>query len=145
MIEYEVIVMCDECSETHSIKNITLTDGPEAKASVESFYAGQSLPPELATINTNYISCAKSGKWFLQKNNERVFLVPLRTVDDALENARLGQDADVDASGLGDTGVRETGDMLGASSTLKGAGGQMEHGGGVGTAPTTVKSPESND
>ena len=39
--------------------------------------------------------------------------------------------------GTGDTGVRETGDIMGASSTLAGAGGEMENTGGAGTAPTT--------
>ena len=45
----------------------------------------------------------------------------------------LATPADV---GTGDTGVRETGDITGASSTLAGAGGEMENTGGVGTAPT---------
>lgn len=40
----------------------------------------------------------------------------------------------------GDTGVVETGDIMGASSTHAGAGGQMENNGGVGTAPTEVDS-----
>jgi hypothetical protein len=39
--------------------------------------------------------------------------------------------------GAGDTGIRETGDIMGASSTLAGAGGEMENTGGVGTAPTS--------
>lgn len=39
----------------------------------------------------------------------------------------------------GDTGVRETGDIMGASSTHAGAGGQMDNTGGVGTAPTEIE------
>lgn len=38
----------------------------------------------------------------------------------------------------------ETGDILGATSTHSGAGGQIEHTGGVGTAPNEVDNPESN-
>ena len=38
----------------------------------------------------------------------------------------------------GDTGVRETGDIMGATSTHSGAGGQMDNNGGVGTAPTEL-------
>ncbi len=146
MTEYDVIVLCDKCSKTHSIKTIALEDGPRNKESVAHFYAKRQLPPELATINSNYISCPTSGKWFLERNNERVFLVPLRTVDPT-ERDQRAQDAaaKVDPTGLGDTGVRETGDILGASSTLTGAGGQMEHTGGVGTAPTTVESPKVKD
>jgi hypothetical protein len=35
-----------------------------------------------------------------------------------------------------DTGVRETGDLTGATSTHAGAGGRMDNTGGTGTAPT---------
>lgn len=36
----------------------------------------------------------------------------------------------------GDTGVRETGDVSGATSTHAGAGGVFDNTGGAGTAPT---------
>jgi hypothetical protein len=36
----------------------------------------------------------------------------------------------------GDTGVRETGDIAGATSTHAGAGGVFDNTGGTGTAPT---------
>jgi hypothetical protein len=36
----------------------------------------------------------------------------------------------------GSTGVRETGDITGATSTHAGAGGDMDNTGGTGTAPT---------
>ncbi len=138
MVEYEVIVLCEECGEGHSIKTVILQNGPQVKESVESFYAGRELPPELATINSNYISCSTTDNWFLQKNNDRVFLVPVRTLE-ATNSARSTQhaEADVTAAGLGDTGIRETGDILGASSTLAGAGGHMENQSKFGTSPTT--------
>ena len=41
-----------------------------------------------------------------------------------------------DAPGVGDTGVRETGDVAGATSTHAGAGGVFDNTGGTGTAPT---------
>ena len=41
-----------------------------------------------------------------------------------------------DAPALGDTGVRETGDIAGATSTHAGAGGAFDNTGGTGTAPT---------
>ena len=41
-----------------------------------------------------------------------------------------------DAPAVGDTGVRETGDLAGATSTHAGAGGVMDNTGGTGTAPT---------
>lgn len=45
--------------------------------------------------------------------------------------------ADSGAPPEGDTGVEETGDITGASSTHAGAGGVMDNGGGVGTAPSS--------
>jgi len=41
-----------------------------------------------------------------------------------------------DSDQVGDTGVRETGDLTGATSTHAGAGGVMDNTGGTGTAPT---------
>jgi hypothetical protein len=41
-----------------------------------------------------------------------------------------------DEPSVGDTGVRETGDIAGASSTHAGAGGVFEDTGGTGTAPS---------
>ncbi|HVF44897.1 MAG TPA: hypothetical protein VM936_17865 [Pyrinomonadaceae bacterium] len=45
-------------------------------------------------------------------------------------------DAETTGDKVGDTGVRETGDLTGATSTHAGAGGVMENTGGTGTAPT---------
>ncbi|MBA3242047.1 MAG: hypothetical protein H0T60_12540 [Acidobacteria bacterium] len=44
--------------------------------------------------------------------------------------------ADSGAPSTGSTGVEETGDIMGATSTHAGAGGVMDNTGGVGTAPT---------
>jgi hypothetical protein len=44
--------------------------------------------------------------------------------------------AESDKPPTGSTGVEETGDLTGASTTHAGAGGQMENMGGTGTAPT---------
>ena len=44
--------------------------------------------------------------------------------------------SDAPTPGVGDTGVRETGDIAGATSTHAGAGGAFDNTGGTGTAPT---------
>lgn len=44
--------------------------------------------------------------------------------------------ANSDAPPTGTTGVVETGDIMGASSTHAGAGGVMDNTGGTGTAPS---------
>ena len=58
---------------------------------------------------------------------------------DETENDEATQDGAADAGDpdeVGDTGVRETGDLTGATSTHAGAGGVMDNTGGTGTAPT---------
>jgi len=52
------------------------------------------------------------------------------------EATQGGETGEGDAGGRGDTGVRETGDLTGATSTHAGAGGVMDNTGGTGTAPT---------
>ncbi len=44
--------------------------------------------------------------------------------------------AESDKPATGDTELEETGDLMGATTTHEGAGGQMENMGGMGTAPT---------
>ncbi len=51
------------------------------------------------------------------------------------DKAGRGGVAGSDAPAEGDTGVRETGDITGASSTHAGAGGVFDNTGGTGTAP----------
>ena len=52
------------------------------------------------------------------------------------EETRDGAGGAGDSDKVGDTGVRETGDLTGATSTHAGAGGVMDNTGGTGTAPT---------
>ena len=52
------------------------------------------------------------------------------------EAKRDGATNEGDADKSDDTGVRETGDLTGATSTHAGAGGVMDNNGGTGTAPT---------
>ena len=142
---YEVVVHCTQCGERHPVKNAHIEDGPSRQVSVADFYADGELPTELHTINTNYLFCPKTSNWFLQKDNHQVFLVPVESVD-ALDpslgtvdasGGRKAEPAPYGAQGAGDTGVRETGDILGASSThTSGPGREMENTGGTGTAPT---------
>ena len=51
------------------------------------------------------------------------------------DKAGRGGLAERDAPASGDTGVRETGDIAGATSTHAGAGGAFDNTGGTGTAP----------
>ena len=78
MAKYSVHFFCDECSEVHPMKiNLVLDDGPAAKESIGNTYAGRDLPPQVATLSNNKITCPNTGRLTSQENNNQVFLVPI--------------------------------------------------------------------
>lgn len=78
MAKYSVHFFCDECSETHPMRiAIHLDDGPAEKDSIGNVYAGRELPPEVANLVGNKMTCPNTGKPTSQANNNQVFLVPV--------------------------------------------------------------------
>lgn len=76
MAQYSVYVFCDECSQVHPMGiGISLNDGPADKASVGDTYAGKPLPPAVAMLTSNSTRCPNTGKEFVQRDNNQVFLV----------------------------------------------------------------------
>jgi hypothetical protein len=57
--------------------SIVLDDGPPTKASIGDTYAGQDLPPLVATLRNNRFMCPNKNKLTTQKDNDQVFLVPI--------------------------------------------------------------------
>jgi hypothetical protein len=56
---------------------IPLNDGPAKKESIGNTYAGKELPPEVATLSNNTVTCPNTRKQTSQKDNNQVFLVPI--------------------------------------------------------------------
>jgi len=78
MAKYSIHVFCNECSEVHPMGiTVNLDDGPADRKSVGDTYAGKPLPPEVARLSDNLVTCPKTGKGFTQKDNHQVFLVPV--------------------------------------------------------------------
>jgi len=78
MAKYAIYVFCNECEESHPMGiSIELKDGPAKKESIGDLYAGEELPPNIANLITNKIRCPNTGKIFVQKDNDQVFLVPV--------------------------------------------------------------------
>jgi hypothetical protein len=78
MVRYAVHFLCNECSEVHPMRIVlALDDGPPARASIGDTYAGKELPPSLATLSRNMITCPKTGKFTSQNDNHQLFLIPL--------------------------------------------------------------------
>ena len=78
MTKYEVYVFCNECSDVHRMGiKIELKDGPTEKTSIGDLYSGKELPQDIVKLSNNKTQCPNTGKMFVQKNNNQVFLVPV--------------------------------------------------------------------
>jgi len=77
MATYSVYVFCNECADVHPMGiTISLEDGPPERESIGNLYAGKDLPSNIANLINNKTRCPKTGKWFVQKDNNQVFLIP---------------------------------------------------------------------
>ena len=78
MAQYDVYVFCDHCSDSHPMGvSISLNDGPAEKESIGNLYKGKEVPSTIATFIYNYVRCPNTDKWFLQTDNNQIFLVAL--------------------------------------------------------------------
>lgn len=78
MAKYAIYVFCNECAEPHPMGiSIDLKNGPPKKESIGNLYAGEPLPPNIANLMKNKTTCPKTGKSFVQEDNNQVFLVPI--------------------------------------------------------------------
>jgi len=76
-LHYEIYAQCDECGGEHPMLiRIYLDDGPVAKKSIAEAFQGTSLPPQVSALRGHKALCLKTGKMFIQENDEHVFLVP---------------------------------------------------------------------
>ena len=78
MATYKVLVFCNDCVDVHEMGvRLFLDAGPADKQSIGDVYNGKELPPEVLRLYNNSVQCPKTGKYFYQRDNDQVFLVPL--------------------------------------------------------------------
>jgi hypothetical protein len=78
--QYNLFVLCNKCGGTHDMAvSVILNDGPIEKQSVGDLYDGKTLPKNLADLTSRSVSCPKTGKQSIQKDNRQIFLVPAKT------------------------------------------------------------------
>jgi rubrerythrin len=58
---------------------VRLENGPECQQSIGETFRGRDLPPELAGSRDKRIYCPKTGRHYAQKNQDRVFLIPIKS------------------------------------------------------------------
>jgi hypothetical protein len=56
--------------------SVELKDGPIKKQSIADTYPGESLPQNLAGLSGSIVTCPTTGRQFIQKSNQQIFLVP---------------------------------------------------------------------
>ena len=77
--EYGVLVSCNKCGGIHDIGiSVVMDQGPAEKQSIADFYEGKAMPKSLAEITSRSITCPKTGKQSIQRNNQQIFLVPTK-------------------------------------------------------------------
>jgi hypothetical protein len=59
--------------------SVTMTNGPIVKQSIASLFDGKALPKVLSDLSGNSVTCPKTGRQSIQKNNHHIFLVPLKS------------------------------------------------------------------
>ena len=78
MANYAVHVFCNECNDVHPMGiSIERDDGPTDKKSIGDLFAGKELPQDIVNLFNNTTVCPNTGKAFVQKDNNQVFLVPV--------------------------------------------------------------------
>ena len=78
--EYRVLVFCNKCGGLHDLGiSVAMEDGPADKQSIGDLYEGKTLPKTLADFTNRSITCPKTGRQSIQKNNQQIFLVPTRS------------------------------------------------------------------
>lgn len=75
MPQYDIYVACNECDGIHPMGiAVHLDAGPTDQGSVYETYPAKSLPPQILAIEGHKSLCAKTGRWFVQKDFSKVFL-----------------------------------------------------------------------
>jgi hypothetical protein len=79
LVRYNAFALCNKCGSTHDMAiSVILNDGPVEKQSIGHVYDGKSLPKILADLTSRSVSCPKTGRQSIQKDNHQIFLVPAK-------------------------------------------------------------------
>jgi hypothetical protein len=75
--QYDIFVLCTECGALHPMGvRVHLDVGPEAKQNIPDTFKEKSRPPQIVALEGHKTLCLKTGRLFVQENDDRVFLIP---------------------------------------------------------------------
>jgi hypothetical protein len=77
--KYSILALCNKCGGTHDMAvSVILRDGPIEKQSIADLYYGKTLPKIFAELTSRSVSCSKTGRQSIQKDNHQIFLIPAK-------------------------------------------------------------------
>ena len=77
--QYSIVVACNRCAGLHDMGiSFTMENGPANKLSIGEWFEGKSLPKSLANLTQNSVTCPRTGRQSMQKDNRQIFLVPAK-------------------------------------------------------------------
>ena len=78
MPKYDIFALCNACGDLHPTGiSLILDNGPLNKQSIADAFAGQDLPPDVATLKNERVYCPKTGRRYAQTVYRQIFLVPV--------------------------------------------------------------------
>lgn len=77
MASYRLFSNCDFCEEGHPLPfAVSLEIDSTNNRSVGDIYMGNKLPDDIVSIMRNTIQCSNSGKFFVQDDENQIYLIP---------------------------------------------------------------------
>ncbi len=77
MMRYMLHVFCDDCTITHSMNvSVALPEGPLEMTSVGKVYPENGVPSNVSVMLRNAVKCPKTGKYFQQRDNNKIYIEP---------------------------------------------------------------------
>ena len=77
MAMYHVFAVCNACGDLHTTGITVSLSGPVNKQSIADAYPNKDPPANIAALKDNRVHCPKIGRHYAQKDDKKIFLVPV--------------------------------------------------------------------
>ena len=75
---YRIYAVCNACGDLHTMgTTVSLSGGPVSKQSIADAYPNKDPPEEIAALKGSRVHCHKIGRHYAQKDDTKIFLVPI--------------------------------------------------------------------
>jgi hypothetical protein len=75
---YHVFGVCNACGDLHTMGiTVSLSGTPLNKQSIADAYPNKDPPATIAALKDNRMHCPRIGRHYAQKDDNKIFLVPI--------------------------------------------------------------------